>query len=88
MVPQLDITTPQGQLYFLDLGISTSDINGRILTCKPDGSDLRELITQMNAMPDGIAIDKDRQHIYWTNMGIPSANDGTSDAAICPGTTL
>lgn len=68
---------PLGRLYFLDVGISTSELNGRLLTCKPDGSDLRELITQINTLPDGIAIDTDRQHIYWTNMGVPSADDGS-----------
>ncbi|GAQ43945.1 hypothetical protein AtubIFM54640_010345 [Aspergillus tubingensis] len=66
-----------GRVYFLDVGISDSEPNGRLLTCKPDGSDFRELITQLNTMPDGIAIDSDRQHIYWTNMGIPSADDGS-----------
>ncbi|RAL15902.1 YWTD domain-containing protein, partial [Aspergillus homomorphus CBS 101889] len=65
------------RLYFLDVGISTSELNGRLLTCKPDGSDLCELITQINTMPDGITIDATHQHIYWTNMGVPSANDGS-----------
>ncbi|KAL4929869.1 YWTD domain-containing protein [Aspergillus undulatus] len=68
---------PSGRLYFLDVGISTPELNGRILTCHPDGSNLRELVTQIKTMPDGIAVDAGRQHIYWTNMGVPSANDGS-----------
>ncbi|KAL4955332.1 YWTD domain-containing protein [Aspergillus filifer] len=66
-----------GRLYFLDVGISTPDLNGRICTCRPDGSDFRDLVTQIRTMPDGIAIDIGRQHLYWTNMGVPSANDGS-----------
>jgi hypothetical protein len=76
--PPPSIPAPQaGRLYFLDIGISTPEFNGRILTCKPDGSDFHELITQINMLPDGIAIDMVHRHIYWTNMGIPSANDGS-----------
>ncbi|RAH81300.1 YWTD domain-containing protein [Aspergillus japonicus CBS 114.51] len=78
MAPRPPLPQPSTpRLYFLDVGISTSELNGRLLTCKPDGSDLRELITQINTMPDGIAIDAARQHIYWTNMGVPSADDGS-----------
>ncbi|KAL4903313.1 hypothetical protein BDW74DRAFT_157058 [Aspergillus multicolor] len=66
-----------GRLYFLDVGISIPDFNGRILTCKPDGSGLREVVTNIKTMPDGIAVDKIHGHIYWTNMGIPSADDGS-----------
>lgn len=67
----------QSRLYFLDVGISTPALHGRILTCHPDGSGFRELITNIRSLPDGIAIDKEAGHIYWTNMGIPSANDGS-----------
>ncbi|KAK1143729.1 hypothetical protein N8T08_006130 [Aspergillus melleus] len=77
MAPRPDISKHSGRLYFLDVGISAPETNGRLLTCKPDGSDFRELITQINTMPDGIAVDTVRQHIYWTNMGIPSADDGS-----------
>lgn len=68
---------PVGRLYFLDVGISTPEFNGRLLTCLPDGSDLQELVSQIRTMPDGIAVDTAHRHIYWTNMGIPSSNDGS-----------
>jgi DNA-binding beta-propeller fold protein YncE len=68
---------PSGRIYFLDIGISNPELNGRILTCQSDGSGFRELVTNLRSLPDGITIDTDRQHIYWTNMGVPSANDGS-----------
>ncbi|KAK4865059.1 hypothetical protein LT330_001682 [Penicillium expansum] len=72
------VAASTGRLFFLDVGLSTyPEPIGRILTCQPDGSGLRELITNISSLPDGIAIDKARQHIYWTNMGVPSANDGS-----------
>lgn len=44
-----------------------------------DGSDLQELVTGMRYLPDGIVIDKDSGHIYWTNMGglMSNPNDGS-----------
>ena len=32
-------------------------------------------------MPDGIAVDVERGHIYWTNMGVPNLNDGSIERA-------
>ena len=46
----------QGRVYFLDLGLVTyPNVNGRILSCLADGSDLRELLTGMKSFPDGLA---------------------------------
>jgi DNA-binding beta-propeller fold protein YncE len=64
-----------GRLYFLDLAA------GRILTSNPDGSDLKTIVTEGRRLPDGIVVDVAAGHIYWTNMGNPSANDGTIDRA-------
>jgi sugar lactone lactonase YvrE len=59
-----------GCLFFLDLGA------GRILSVNPDGSDLKTVLTEgAGAHPDGVAVDAGRGHIYWTNMGEPTAND-------------
>ena len=64
-----------GRLFFLDLAA------GRILTSNPDGSDLKTIVSEGRKLPDGIVIDVAGGHIYWTNMGNPSVNDGSIDRA-------
>ncbi len=51
------------RLYFLDLGA------GRVLSANTDGSDLRTLVNEGRKLPDGLAIDVEAGHLYWTNMG-------------------
>jgi hypothetical protein len=46
----------------------------------PDGSDLRTLIKGCRR-PDGIALDLEKGHIYWTAMGVFDRNDGMIDRA-------
>ena len=53
---------------------------GRIHSMKPDGSD-RKVVVSNCRLPDGIAVDVSAGHIYWTNMGVPSANDGSVERA-------
>ena len=60
-----------GRLFFLDLSA------GRILTANPDGSDLKTIINEGRKLPDGLALDVDAGHIYWTNMGDPERSDGS-----------
>jgi DNA-binding beta-propeller fold protein YncE len=62
-----------GRLFFLDLS------DGRVLSVSPDGSDLKTIIDDGRKLPDGIAVDVAAGHIYWTNMGNPSVNDGSID---------
>jgi hypothetical protein len=57
-------------LFILDLA------EGRVFSVKPDGSD-KKIIAAGGRMPDGIAVDSEAGHLYWTNMGIPSRNDGS-----------
>lgn len=64
-----------GRLFFLDLA------TGRILTSNPDGSDLKTIVNEGRKLPDGIVVDVAGGHIYWTNMGNPSRNDGSIDRA-------
>ncbi len=59
------------RIFFLDLGA------GRILSARPDGSDLKVVIAGGQRHPDGLAADPQRGHLYWTNMGNPAANDGS-----------
>jgi len=63
----------EGRLYVLDLG-------GRVFTMKTDGTDSKTLVTGCR-LPDGIAVDSDAGHIYWTNMGDPRRNDGSIERA-------
>jgi DNA-binding beta-propeller fold protein YncE len=60
-----------GRLFFLDIA------GGRILSANPDGSDLKTILTEGRKLPDGIVIDVDAGHMYWTNMGNLKANDGS-----------
>ena len=59
-----------GRLFVLDLS------GNRIFSVNPDGSD-RKVIVHECRMPDGIAVDVEGGHIYWTNMGVPNLNDGS-----------
>jgi DNA-binding beta-propeller fold protein YncE len=59
-----------GRLFVLEV----SD-GGRLFSLNSDGSGRRVLVNGAR-IPDGIAVDVEAGHIYWTNMGIPSANDG------------
>jgi hypothetical protein len=49
---------------------------GRILSMNVDGSD-RRVIATGGRLPDGVAVDVDAGHLYWTNMGVPNRNDGS-----------
>ncbi|MEV6765502.1 3-hydroxyacyl-CoA dehydrogenase [Streptomyces sp. NPDC051105] len=49
---------------------------GRLFSVNPDGSDKKILVTGCR-IPDGVAVDMSAGHIYWTNMGVPSENDGS-----------
>ncbi|MGA8103140.1 MAG: hypothetical protein WB869_13355, partial [Candidatus Acidiferrales bacterium] len=55
-----------GRLFFLDLSA------GRILSANPDGSDLKTIINEGRKLPDGLALDVDRNRrngvsaLQWT----------------------
>jgi hypothetical protein len=53
---------------------------GRIHSMNTDGSDRKTIVTDCH-LPDGIVVDVEAGHIYWTNMGIPSLNDGSIERA-------
>jgi len=59
------------RLFFLDAS------GGRIVSVNPDGSDKKVIVTAAGPIPDGIVVDAGADHIYWTNMGDPSKNDGS-----------
>src|SRR6202789_3891660 len=63
-----------GRLFVLDLS------GGRVLSMNPDGSDRKVIVTECRH-PDGVVVDVEAGHIYWTNMGIPTLNDGSIECA-------
>src|SRR3954451_20892680 len=62
-----------GRIFFLELS------GGRVLSAKSDGSDLKTIVSEGRKLPDGIVVHVSAGHLYWTNMGNPSANDGSID---------
>ena len=63
-----------GRLFFLELS------GGRIHSMSPDGSDRKVIVADCH-LPDGIAVDVEAGHIYWTNMGVPNLDDGSIERA-------
>lgn len=62
------------QLFVLELNA------GKIHVMNTDGSDHRTIVTGCH-LPDGIVVDVDAGHIYWTNMGVPNLDDGSIERA-------
>ncbi len=73
---------PVPRLFVLDLG------GGRVMSCNPDGSDLKTIVTEARKLPDGVVVDVDTGHIYWTNMGSVGGNDGSIFRADLDGRNL
>jgi DNA-binding beta-propeller fold protein YncE len=63
-----------GRLFFLELS------GGRIHSINPDGSDRKTIVTNCR-LPDGIDVEPDAGHIYWTNMGTIGLDDGSIERA-------
>src|SRR5271170_2159024 len=73
--PVYDRKGTVARLFVLELS------QGRIESMNPDGSDRKIIVTHCR-LPDGIAVDVEAGHIYWTNMGSsPSAKDGSIERA-------
>ena len=71
-----------GRIFFLDLGA------GRVLTANPDGSELKTIVNEGRRLPDGIVVDVEAGHIYWTNMGNLKSNDGSIERSNLDGTNM
>jgi hypothetical protein len=54
---------------------------GQVLSANPDGSDVKIIVSEGRRIPDGIVVDTEAGHLYWTNMGNPNANDGSIERA-------
>src|ERR1700691_3468763 len=53
---------------------------GRIHSMNIDGSSRKTIVSDCH-LPDGIVVDAEAGHIYWTNMGIPNLDDGSIERA-------
>jgi hypothetical protein len=67
-------STKTARLFVLELS------GGEIHSMNPDGSERRTIVTD-GRFPDGITIDAEAGHVYWTNMGVPSHDDGSIERA-------
>jgi len=63
-----------GRLFLLDIAA------GHVLSINPDGSGKKVLASDV-PLPDGIVVDVEAGHIYWTNMVVPSKNNGYIERA-------
>jgi hypothetical protein len=72
--PTSDREHAVGRLFVLELS------GGRIHSMDPDGSNGKVIVADCR-LPDGIVVDVEAGHIYWTNMGVPNLNDGTIERA-------
>jgi len=83
--PDIKKTTAKvttARLFFL------SASSGEVFSANPDGSDLRVIVSEGRRLPDGIVVDTKAGHLYWTNMGNPTANDGSIERADFDGRNL
>ncbi|KAF2090168.1 YWTD domain-containing protein [Saccharata proteae CBS 121410] len=77
-------------LYFLDVGLGNLQnpyTSGRILSAAADGSSVKTIVSG-EALPDGIDICRSNNRLYWTNMGVPSSNDGGVRSCALDGTSI
>src|SRR6266404_1766735 len=70
------------RLFFL------SASSGEVFSANPDGSDLKIIVSEGRRIPDGIVVDVEAGHLYWTNMGNPTANDGSIERANLDGSNV
>jgi hypothetical protein len=70
------------RLFFLSVS------SGQVFSANPDGSDLKVIVSEGRRLPDGIVVDVAAGHLYWTNMGNPSANDGSIERSNLDGSNV
>jgi DNA-binding beta-propeller fold protein YncE len=71
---EVSATKAIGRLFFLEVS------RGQIQSADADGSNRKVIVTGCR-IPDGIVVDVEAGHIYWTNMGVPTKNDGSIERA-------
>jgi hypothetical protein len=70
------------RLFFL------SASSGQVFSANPDGSDMKTIVSEGRRLPDGLVVDVAAGHLYWTNMGNPTANDGSIERANLDGSDV
>src|SRR6202521_6042596 len=70
------------RLFFLSVS------SGQVFSANPDGSDLKIIVSEGRRLPDGLVVDLAAGHLYWTNMGNPSANDGSIERSNLDGSNV
>lgn len=68
-------------IYWLDVG-------GKVLRSAADEFAVETVVARAGDGPDGIAIDVEGGHLYWTNMGVPAENDGSISRANLDGSEV
>jgi hypothetical protein len=72
---------PNARIFFLDL-------RGKVMSATPEGADRQVLVEGLKGQPDGIAVDVEAGHIYWTNMGVAAADDGSIERSNLDGSNV
>src|SRR3954447_8826656 len=62
--------TMTGRLFVLELS------EDRVLSMDPNGTNQMVIATGCR-YPDGVVVDVEAGHVYWTNMGVPNLNNGS-----------
>jgi sugar lactone lactonase YvrE len=75
-------STTVARLFFLSASA------GQVLSANPDGSDLKVIVNAGRRIPDGIVVDAEAGHLYWTDMGNPSTNDGSIERSGLDGSNV
>ena len=61
---------------------------GACFRASPTALVLKTIVSEGRKLPDGIVVDAEAGHIYWTNMGNLKANDGSIDRADLDGSNV
>jgi hypothetical protein len=72
----------QGRIFYLDTRA------GRVLSANADGSNLTVLLDGHKTGMDGIVVDSEAGHIFWSNMGKVKENDGSVERMDLDGRNL
>ncbi len=64
------------------------DVMGKVLRSTVTPFNMRTLVPSAGQGPDGIAVDLEAGHVYWTNMGNTAEDDGTIQRSNLDGTDV